>query len=37
MTRARHVKEVRIVNGLRKGQITAALAGESVGTRIFVA
>ncbi len=32
--RARHVKEVQIVNGLVPGQLTAALAGEEVGTLI---
>jgi molybdenum storage protein len=31
---ARHVEEVRIVNGLRKGELTKALAGEDVGTLI---
>jgi molybdenum storage protein len=31
---ARHVKEVQIVNGLKPGQLTRALAGESVGTII---
>jgi len=29
---ARHVKTVQIVNGLKKGQLTRALAGEDVGT-----
>ncbi len=32
--RARHIKEVQIVNGLVPGQITKALAGEAVGTVI---
>jgi molybdenum storage protein len=32
--RARHIKEVQIVNGLVPGQITKALAGEPVGTVI---
>jgi len=32
--RARHVKEVQIVNGLVPGQLTRALAGEPVGTVI---
>jgi len=32
---ARHVQEIQIVNGLVKGQLTAALAGEEVGTTIF--
>ena len=31
---ARHVKEVQIVNGLKPGQLTRALAGEAVGTVI---
>jgi molybdenum storage protein len=34
---ARHVQEIQIVNGLVKGQLTAALAGEEVGTTIFKA
>jgi molybdenum storage protein len=34
MLRARKVREIRIVNGLKRGQITAALKGENVGTRI---
>ena len=32
--RARHVREVQIVNGLVPGQLTKALAGEPVGTVI---
>ena len=32
MNRAKHVKEIQIVNGLTPGAITAALAGEAVGT-----
>jgi molybdenum storage protein len=32
--RARHVREVQIVNGLVPGQLTRALAGEAVGTVI---
>jgi len=32
---ARHVKRVQIVNGLVSGQLTAALAGEDVGTVIL--
>ena len=32
---ARHVQEIQIVNGLVRGQLTAALAGEEVGTTIF--
>ncbi|HZT06017.1 MAG TPA: uridine kinase [Chloroflexota bacterium] len=35
MARARHMKEIRIVNGLVPGTITRALNGESVGTTIF--
>jgi len=31
---ARHVKRVQIVNGLRRGKLTRALAGEDVGTVI---
>lgn len=31
---ARHVREVRIVNGLKRGELTRALAGEDVGTLI---
>jgi molybdenum storage protein len=31
---ARHVKRVQIVNGLERGQLTRALAGEDVGTVI---
>jgi len=31
---ARHVKRVQIVNGLRRGELTRALAGEDVGTVI---
>ncbi len=31
---ARHVKRVQIVNGLKPGNIAAALAGEDVGTVI---
>jgi molybdenum storage protein len=34
MKRARHVRSVQIVNGLRPGLITRALAGEHVGTII---
>lgn len=35
MLRAYLAKEIRIVNGMRPGNLTRALAGESVGTRIF--
>lgn len=31
---ARHIKRVQIVNGLRRGELTRALAGEDVGTVI---
>ncbi|MCC6997784.1 MAG: uridine kinase, partial [Deltaproteobacteria bacterium] len=31
----RYCKELQIVNGLRRGEITRALAGEDVGTIIF--
>ena len=31
---ARHIKEIQIVNGLKPGQLTRALAGEHVGTII---
>lgn len=31
---ARHVRQVQIVNGLRKGELTRALAGDDVGTVI---
>ena len=34
MTRAHHMKEIRIINGLQKGQVTRALNGEAVGSRI---
>jgi molybdenum storage protein len=34
LRRARHVRSVQIVNGLRPGSITRALAGERVGTVI---
>jgi molybdenum storage protein len=35
MRNARHVKEIHFVNGLKPGQLTAALEGEPVGTVIF--
>ncbi len=31
---ARHVQRVQIINGLERGQLTAALAGQDVGTVI---
>lgn len=34
MQRATHMKEIRIINGLKQGQITAALNGENVGSVI---
>ncbi|MBT8137894.1 MAG: uridine kinase [Gammaproteobacteria bacterium] len=34
MTRAEKVKEIRIINGLKPGQVTAALNGEQVGSVI---
>jgi molybdenum storage protein len=35
MLSARHIKEIQFVNGLKPGQLTAALDGEPVGTIIF--
>lgn len=35
LTRARFCTELQIVNGLEKGQLTRALAGEDVGTIIY--
>ncbi|MHC5012019.1 MAG: amino acid kinase family protein [Planctomycetota bacterium] len=35
LERARHVREIRVVNGLKSGQVTAALEGKNVGTRIY--
>jgi molybdenum storage protein len=34
MRRARYVTEIQVINGLRPGLITRALAGEHVGTII---
>lgn len=34
ITRARLAKSIRIVNGLKPGNLTRALAGEAVGTLI---
>src|SRR5574340_235312 len=34
MERATHVREVRIVNGLKRGQVAGALRGEAMGTLI---
>src|SRR5271166_4737618 len=35
MKNAQHVREIQFVNGLKPGQLTAALDGESVGTVIY--
>jgi molybdenum storage protein len=35
MCNARHIKEIQFVNGLKPGQLTAALDGEPVGSVIF--
>jgi molybdenum storage protein len=35
MLTARHIHEIQFVNGLKPGQLSAALAGEPVGTVIF--
>lgn len=35
MLNARHIKEIQFVNGLKPGQLTAALDGEPVGTIIY--
>jgi molybdenum storage protein len=35
MTRARRIREIQFVNGLKPGQLTAALEGEPVGTIIY--
>ena len=37
MLEADLAKEIRIINGLKKGNLTRALRGENVGTRIYVA
>ena len=34
MQRAKNMREIRIVNGLKPGQVLAALRGEAVGTTI---
>jgi molybdenum storage protein len=34
MRSARHVRRIQVVNGLRPGLLTRALAGEHVGTLI---
>jgi molybdenum storage protein len=35
MLKSRHIREIQFVNGLKPGQLTAALDGEPVGTVIF--
>ena len=35
MLNARNIKEIQFVNGLKPGQLSAALGGEQVGTVIF--
>jgi molybdenum storage protein len=35
LTRARYTHEVQIINGLKRGQLTAALRGEDVGSIIY--
>ena len=35
MLTARHIREIQFVNGLKPGQLTAALDGEPVGTIIY--
>jgi len=35
MMRARHIREIQFVNGLKPGQLTAALNDEPVGTIIY--
>src|SRR5438046_2540706 len=35
MAHARHVREIQFINGLKPGQLTAALEGEAVGTIIY--
>ena len=35
LVRARHIKEIQFINGLKRGQLTAALNGEPVGTIIY--
>jgi molybdenum storage protein len=35
MLNARHIREIQFVNGLKPGQLTAALDGQPVGTVIF--
>jgi molybdenum storage protein len=35
MVRARNIREIQFVNGLKPGNLTAALNGEPVGTIIY--
>jgi molybdenum storage protein len=35
MKNAQHLREIQFVNGLKPGQLTAALSGESAGTVIY--
>ena len=35
MATAKHQKEIQIVNGLTRGNVTRALAGEHVGTIVY--
>ena len=37
MLSARHIREIQFINGLKPGQLSAALAGEPVGSVIFKA
>ncbi|PYF04062.1 hypothetical protein BJ122_10439 [Rhodopseudomonas faecalis] len=37
MLTARHIERVQVVNGLKAGNLTAALRGEHVGTLIHTA
>jgi aspartokinase-like uncharacterized kinase len=34
MLRAKNVREIRIINGLKPGRVLAALRGEAIGTTI---
>jgi molybdenum storage protein len=36
MLNAVNVREIQIINGLRRGELTRALEGEPVGTIIYV-
>jgi molybdenum storage protein len=35
VVRARNIREIQFVNGLKTGQLTAALNGEPVGTIVY--